>query len=490
MIKLKDVSFTYQGSDGNNLYDINLHIKKGECVLISGKSGCGKTTILRIINGLIPNFYMGKLSGSIMACNMDISVSPSYKIAEKIGMVYQNPRSQFFNIDTDSEIAFGIENLSYPRNELLRRVDKTIKDIGLQNIMGRGIFELSGGEKQKVAFGSIYAMEPEIYLLDEPSANLDTKCTEQLRQRLKLLKKQGKTIVITEHRLYYLQDIVDRVVYMNKGKIENCFTSKEFFSQSEEKRKRLGLRGFDFSLIDIQNNLLSKETIFELQHISTGYGKKVVIQDMTIEASQGEIIGITGHNGAGKSTLAETICGLRKPISGQLMWKGKPISEKQLLKLSYMVMQDVDYQLFADSVENECTYGMDNVEIEKVLNTLKTLNLLEFREKHPGTLSGGQKQRLAVAVSMICQKKILIFDEPTSGLDLEGMIKVTDLLKKLAEMGKVIFVITHDYEFITEVCTRVVRIDEGTLSFDLPLNINNKNEIARHFIRNSLESEA
>lgn len=490
MIKLKDVSFTYQGLEDASLKDINLNIAKGECVLLSGRSGCGKTTLLRLINGFIPHFYTGDITGSITAGGLDIASSPLYKIAEKIGMVYQNPRSQFFNVDTDSEIAFGIENLSYPREELLRRVNKTIEDVELQGLTGRGIFELSGGEKQKIAFASIYAMEPEIYLLDEPSANLDTKCTKQLRQRLMLLKKQGKTILITEHRLYYLKDIVDRVVYIDKGKIKNCFTSKEFFNQDEKTRKQMGLRVFNLKVADFQGNTFNSSSKFKLKNISVGYGKKSVVKDIEFTAEEGEIIGIIGHNGAGKSTLAETICGIKKPLCGEFLWNGKSMIEKQLLKLSYMVMQDVDYQLFGDSVENECSYGLDSIEKEEVLTTLKDLDLLEFRENHPNTLSGGQKQRLAVAVSMICKRKILIFDEPTSGLDLESMTKVTNLLKRLSNMGKIIFVVTHDYEFITSACTRVIQINKGEMSFDTSTSMKNKAEITKHFICDSLESEA
>lgn len=484
MIKFNNVSFTYKGNKLQNVKNINLHIKKGECVLISGKSGCGKTTVLRMINGLIPHFYTGKLEGSVIACNIDVASNNTsmYKIAEKIGMVYQNPRSQFFNVDTDSEIAFGIENLSYPRDELLRRVDKTIEDVNMSHLTGKGIFELSGGEKQKVAFGSIYAMEPEIYLLDEPSANLDTESTIQLQNRLKLLKEHGKTIIITEHRLYYLKNIVDRAIYMDNGEIKVDCNSKNFFTYSKKERTKMGLRVFDLNNIVLPNKVYNEDPYIFLQNVSIGYGKKVIVKDISFKATKGDIIAITGHNGAGKSTLAETLCGLKKAISGSIFVNGKIISQNELLKQSYMVMQDVDYQLFADSAFNECKFGLKNVRNKDIEKTLQLLNLFEFKEKHPATLSGGQKQRLAVAVSLLCNKDILIFDEPTSGLDLISMMNVTKLIKKLSELGKIIFVVTHDYEFISQGATRVINIGKKELLFDVQINENNKNKIKKCFV--------
>ena len=210
MIELKQVSFTYQGQEHDGLRDIDLTIADGECVLFCGRSGCGKTTITRLVNGLIPQFYAGELTGSVRVDGQEISGLPMYQIAAKVGSVFQNPRTQFFNVDTDSEIAFGIENEARPPQELAERVEQTTEDLHIQSLRGRNIFELSGGEKQKIAFASVYAMNPEIYLLDEPSSNLDMTSIQELREHLQLIKGQGKTILIAEHRLYYLMDIADR----------------------------------------------------------------------------------------------------------------------------------------------------------------------------------------------------------------------------------------------------------------------------------------
>ena len=220
MIELKHVSFAYQGQEHDGLHDINLTIADGECVLFCGRSGCGKTTITRLVNGLIPQFYAGELTGSVLVDGQEISKLPMYQTAAKVGSVFQNPRTQFFNVDTDSEIAFGIENEARPPVELAERVEQATDDLHISPLRNRNIFELSGGEKQKIAFASVYAMNPEIYLLDEPSSNLDMTSIQELKGHLRLLQKQGKTILIAEHRLYYLMDLADRIVYLRTGRIE------------------------------------------------------------------------------------------------------------------------------------------------------------------------------------------------------------------------------------------------------------------------------
>ena len=245
MIEFENVSFSYQGQEHNGLHEINLKISDGECVLFCGRSGCGKTTITRLVNGLIPQFYQGELQGRILVDGQKISNLPMYQIASKVGSVFQNPRTQFFNVDTDSEISFGIENEALPPKELAERVDQTTNDLNIQNLRNRNIFELSGGEKQKIAFASVYAMNPEIYLLDEPSSNLDMTSIQELAGHLRLIKAQGKTVLIAEHRLYYLMDIADRIVYLDNGRITNIFTPEELRRLPQDMRERMGLRAVD-----------------------------------------------------------------------------------------------------------------------------------------------------------------------------------------------------------------------------------------------------
>lgn len=483
MIEIKNTSFTYQGKEENGIKNVNITIKNGECILLCGKSGCGKTTITRLINGLIPHFYSGELKGSIKIDNRDILEMNMYEIAEKVGSVFQNPRTQFFNVDTDSEIAFGIENLSYPHEKLKRCVRKTEKDLKLTELMGRSIFELSGGEKQKIAFASIYAMSPDIYVLDEPSSNLDVDAISQLRDILKMLKEQGKTIIIAEHRLYYLRDIIDRVIHVEKGEIKKIYDKDEFINIPFNERRKLGFRTTDLlTIVPISKTKKVNEDVLDINEMAVAYKKKVVMKDIAISAKHGEIIGIIGHNGAGKSTFLRSVCGLHKGCKGNFCWKGKKVSNKQRLKLSYMVMQDVNYQLFSENVENECHFGIKNPDTELIQQVMKDLKIYQYKDRHPNTLSGGQKQRTAVAVSMICKKDILVFDEPTSGLDYDSMLQVVALIKKLACKGKIIFIVTHDYEFISLACNRIIHFDDGMLKDDFTLNEKNIEKLQEFFI--------
>lgn len=458
-IRIDDISFSYDGTGNGKIKNIRISVPEGACIVLTGRSGCGKTTVTRLLNGLIPEFFAGELTGSVFVDEDNLAEKQIYEIAEKTGSVFQNPKTQFFNTDTDGEIAFGLENSGVDREEITEKVKKTAVELNISNLLNRSIFSLSGGEKQKIAFASVYAMNPDIYILDEPSSNLDTDAIEDLHKYIQILKNQGKTIIIAEHRLYYLKNLVDEIYYMDRGEIKYQWKPDDFLKLSEIERSQMGLRSLQYAEPRInEKSIVNANVTFEIRDLSIGYGKKEVLGGISFQANRGDIIAVTGHNGVGKSTLIRTICGLQKALNGTVLWNGKAQNQKALINRTYMVMQDVNYQMFADSVEHEAYFGMKNVDLIKVEQVLKELNLYELKAKHPNTLSGGQKQRLAVAVSMLCEKDILVFDEPTSGLDLESMRMVSGLMKKLSGMGKIVLIVTHDFELVSLACTRIFKL--------------------------------
>lgn len=460
MIELKSLSFCYEAEHpGQYLKDINLTIEDGEVVLICGESGCGKTTITRIINGLIPNFFSGHLTGTVRVQGQDVANQPIYETAKTVGSVFQNPRSQFFNVDTDSELAFACENMGWSVPNIEARLHQVVEDFKIEHLMGRDIFELSGGEKQKIACASVSMPEPSVMVLDEPSSSLDYFSINDLQKLLALWKKQGKTIVIAEHRLYYLRDIVDRVVFMKAGSIVQEFTGKDFFALPAAAITSLGMRHTNLSALSVQKNPLRSFHNLVLENFAFSYRgtQRQVLNIDRLEVPQAAVIAIIGKNGAGKSTFAHCLCGLEKRCEGKM----DGMNRRQRLKKCYMVMQDVNHQLFTESVLEEVLISMDSENENQAVEILKSLDLSDFHDKHPLSLSGGQKQRVAIASAIASEREYIIFDEPTSGLDLRHMEEVGALLQNLIGDGKTVFLITHDLELIFKCCTYILCFDAG-----------------------------
>lgn len=485
MIELRNIVFSYgQGKCKNGLKNINLGVATGEVVLLCGESGCGKTTLTRLINGLIPHYYEGSLSGEVLINNNEINEIPLYETAKMVGSVFQNPRSQFFNVDTTSELAFECENIGLPQEEILERIKETVSDFKIQDLMDRSIFRLSGGEKQKIACASVSTCHPEIFVLDEPSSNLDTKSIEDLRQLLKIWKNKGKTIIIAEHRLYFLKDVVDRVLYMKNGIIENEFSMEQMKSLDREKLSDMGLRPFSLKSVTREKQITvdNKENICFTNFVFSYKNDSPAINIDFLKLNEGGIVAIIGHNGAGKSTFARCMCGLEKGCKGILSVNGKKYKRRERLKKCYMVMQDVNHQLFTESVIDEVLLSMEEKDISKAEDILDSLDLLSFKDLHPLSLSGGQKQRVAIAGAIASQREIILFDEPTSGLDLRHMIEVAENLKKLQQVGMTLFIISHDVELILRSCTHVLHFQQGKVKESYPLDDKGEERIKSFFI--------
>lgn len=460
MIKLKNVSVDIKSK--NILSDINLTVGNGEFVLLCGESGCGKTTMTKLINGLIPHFVKdAEVSGSVSVADLDIAKLPMYKIAETVGSVFQNPKTQFFNTDSCAEIAFGLENIGVPPELIQKRVSETISELDIVKLANRSVFSMSGGEKQLLAFASVYAMNPQVYVLDEPSANLDQSAIVKLRTILETIKKSGRTVLIAEHRISYLNGLADRIIYMKDGRIDKEFTPKEFAELSDSERESLGLRNIHPEKINIPELLsLQPDSILTVNNLSVRRKKKLICNSISLSAGAGDVIGIVGENGNGKSTFCNCLCGLLPSTDGEIVYHGKKLSRKARTKQFGMVMQDVNHQLFSDSVKNECLLANSDATDEEISALLKSFDLSDYTDSHPLTLSGGQRQRLAICQAIMGGKKILIFDEPTSGLDYRHMYQVTELMKRMADNGYIMFVVTHDYEFLNRACNHYIRIEK------------------------------
>ncbi|MGD9160215.1 MAG: ABC transporter ATP-binding protein [Desulfobacteraceae bacterium] len=457
MLKTEELSFQYAGGTGWAIKDVCIEVNRGECVLLYGASGCGKSTLVKCLNGLVPHFEKGIRAGRVMLDQTDMADMPMHGISQRVGAVFQNPRSQFFTTHVIDEIAFGCENFGMPREQILSRIDESLDRFGIAHLRDRKIFDLSSGEQQKVIIASVYAMGADVWVMDEPSANLDNHAIDTLRDIIGSLKEEGKTIVIAEHRYHYLKEYIDRAVLLKKGRVCSVHSDDSFLSKknhhyvSDEKKveKEIKYSG---------RSLTAKNIFYDYPK-----SRDSILEGIDISVSGGEITAITGNNGSGKTTLAMIIAGLIRPDKGEINFNSSPVTSGQRIKKCRMVLQEADHQLFTETVYRELEIGIkkNGDHRDRIMKILKSLGLDHKARKRPHSLSGGEKQRLAVAAALAADPEILILDEPTSGLDAENMMRMGDILNHASRRGAVVIVITHDNEFIKNCCTRVLRIKKG-----------------------------
>ena len=485
MIKIDHISFSYGEENENTggVRDIDLNIEDGQFVVLCGESGCGKTTITRLINGLIPHYYEGQMAGEVWVNGEKVSEQPLYDTAAVVGSVFQNPRSQFFNVDTTSEITFGCENLGQPEKDIRERFAKTVRDFRLEKLMDRNIFHLSGGEKQKIACAGVSIMEPDVLVMDEPSSNLDAASILDLRKILAFWKSQGKTIIVSEHRLYYLRGLADRFIYLADGQVSRDYSAAEFEQLTEQQRSNMGLRTFALERLLPPVLPQQEKTALALHNFRFAYkNKPETLHIMDCEIPTNRIVGIIGNNGAGKSTFSRCFCGLEKRC-GEIVWNGRKYRPKDRLSTCYMVMQEVNHQLFTESVLDEVLISMEEENQERAEEILNRLDLLAFKDRHPMSLSGGQKQRVAIASAIASKRSILFFDEPTSGLDYKHMKEVANVLRQVRDTGITVYVITHDLELILDCCTDIVHFENGSIIDQFQMDEAGLEKIRNYFIK-------
>lgn len=442
-------SFSYGGQE--ILKDVSFSAGKGECLVITGLSGCGKTTLFRLMNGLIPELYEGEVRGEIRLLGRELSSYSKGETAKYVGNVFQNPNDQFFSTVVEDEIALVGENMGMEREELRRRVRNAMDQMNISSLKNHSVHELSGGQKQKVAIASTLVYDTEILLLDEPSASLDYTATEDLKETLKTLKQMGKTILISEHRLYYLKGILDRLLVLEDGTLKHIYAAEEL---TEEVRCRHHLRSFDEECLSAEEEPCRNEPSVRVESLLVQNGKYRLARHVDFMLRDGECMGLIGTNGIGKTTLAKELIGLL-PVKEGCTDYGDNMRSR--MANTSIALQHCSNMLFRESVEHELIPNARAKDVEylkQVKESLLALELWEKKDARPQELSGGEKQRLALLLAMLKESRLLIFDEPTSGLDRRRMELVARIIKN-RERNTPILLITHDLELLFKVCHSV-----------------------------------
>ena len=460
MIRFEGVSFRYQGSD-SGIFDIDLTVAAGECVVLCGTSGCGKTTVTRMVSALIPSFYHGKKEGRVLVRDSDVEGLRSWEVGSLVGSVFQDPKSQFFSTELTGEVAFACENRGIDRMEIRRRTDGALAMMDLEALRSRAVDTLSSGEQQRVAIASVYALTPTVLVFDEPTANMDATGMAQLRKTVLGLKRRGLTLLVAEHRIAWLDGIADRYLYLRAGRICRQFSPSEMRALPNIERRRMGLR----SVIPVPQ-----------PHLPAPHGARLAIQCRGLACRRGQtqvwrgldlsffthrITAIMGPNGVGKTTLGLVLSGLLRQREGEVIVSGRRLRPARRRRELWFCANNTGAQFFTNSVSDELLMSMrerSEKNIGRARDILRRMGLYQYRDAHPACLSGGQRQRLAIACALLSDRNILVLDEPTSGLDAANMRIIATELKTAAAGGRCVLVITHDAEFVAECCDSVVSL--------------------------------
>lgn len=501
-IKIKDLTYAYPKSKTPSLKNIDLEIEEGQFVLILGGSGSGKSTLLRAIAGLIPGFYGGTLKGSVQIDNMEINQLSRREIVQKIGILFQDPENQIVMTDVEHELTFGLENIGIPLNIMKRRVMEISESLDLFPILNNGIEELSGGQKQKVAFGSVLAMQPEILLLDEPTSQLDPVSGEDTIALAKRLNEDnGLTVVLVEQRLERCFHIADRVIIIENGSIIfDCTDKNQMAKWAVQKNVSYippvsqlfvesGYEKIPFTVKDGRNllksiyddsdekdpfvkpklgNEINREVLVSIEkaayHLKNG---EPILENISMEVRSEDFTVIMGENGAGKSTLLKLINGLYKPTTGQINVMNqdtrKVTVEDLACDVGYLSQNPNDY-LFSQTVKEEILFTLKNRGLKddgEVNRLLEKLEIADYANGNPRDLSTGERQRVALASILALGPKLLLLDEPTRGLDYQLKNRLGILLQELQKEGTGIVVVTHDVEFAAEYAKTVILLSRG-----------------------------
>ena len=492
-MQIADLCFRYRTREELALHGITFQADRGELVLVAGASGCGKTTLMRCINGLIPRSYTGgQLAGTVRLFEEDPTPLPLAQISQMVGTVLQDPEKQIVGSYVLNEVAFGLENLGLPRQQIHERVEWVLDYLGISHLRDRQTFSLSGGEKQKVAIAGVLAMQPDIILLDEPLASLDPVSSQEALALIRRLADEGKTVLLIEHRV---EDILrakpDRALFLSGGEQRYFGDMAGFLDIADYREVKLPAPMVLSQARETQEEVPppppsaptnGRPALVEFDHVSFCYEpEQPVLHDVSLAIRQGDIIALLGPNGAGKTTLIKQAIGLLKPREGTVRVEGQDtrrVSTAQVARTLGYVFQSPTHMLFAPTVQEELAFGPRNMHFEEAIvqanvgQAIDILNLRGLEEYPPLALSFGQQKRVTIAAVLAMQSKILAMDEPTAGQDYRNytnfMNSILALRAQREDLFAAILFITHDLDLAVGYANRVILMANGQIAADGP----------------------
>ena len=483
-IEIESLGFTYPSRDAPTLQGITTHVPSGTFVLLTGPTGCGKSTLLRTLNGLIPHASAGTFTGSVCLNGKSIAAQPLATTCQQVALLFQNPDDQLFCTLVEDEIAFGLENLGFPPEEIKRRIAVALEQVGLPDFASREIASLSGGQKQRVALAAVCAMQPQVLLLDEPTSHLDPKGTRDILDIVaRLNREMGITVILATHRTKEVAPLCDRVWLMDEGQLCLDLPKAEAF-QNLTLYQRLGVQIPESGSPSIETPLTrergtaSQASLLSIHELQFRYPNtdQNAVRSISCEVPRGEVVAIMGANGSGKTTLIHLIAGLLRPSAGEVIIDGKSSSRLKLHQLAGkvgIVFQNPDLLLQAETVRDEVAFGPKNIKFstqileERVNTTLTQFDLDNFASEAPYSLSRGQRQRVAVAATFSLHPDLFLLDEPTTGQDAQHLHQLMDeLCGEIQQEDKTLIFATHDTELTLKYAHRVLLLQDGELIFD------------------------
>jgi len=526
IIEFTNFSFQYKAQSKPTLKDINLTINEGEKILIVGPSGSGKSTISHCLNGLVPSFYEGEISGSLKINGLETRNQSIFELSQYVGTVLQDPDAQFIGLSVAEDIGFKLENTGVHQSEMIETVKDISKMVGIDRHLHSSPHQLSGGQKQRVTLGGVMVDQANILLFDEPLANLDPATGKIAMELIEdIHQKTNSTVIIIEHRLEeVLQIDMDRVIVIHDGEILADVSTNELLSANllenigireplyisalkyagceitaDSEPKNIDTLKIDsyidqlkswFQHTDSLKSLENNEALLELKSIDFGYRQnEKIIHNVSFTINKGEMVSIVGKNGAGKSTISKLICGFYQPSKGQILFEGKDmkgLSIKERAEHIGIVLQNPNQMISQTSIFDEVTLGLkfrgvSQEEIKvRVMSTLKVCGLYEYRNWPISALSFGQKKRVTIASVLVLNPNIIILDEPTAGQDYKHYNEMMEFLKELQNRGMTIIFITHDMHLMLEYTKRAIVFSDGKIiADDLAANILTNAEIVK-----------